>query len=115
MADPIITTTLVLMYFITPPAKPSGQSKEVQESKAVWTLQSTDHIETQDSTHCVLYAKKLLAAVRPVNTMTLRRIACVLTEMGQELLRASNRQADLRNARSPHPDHPGHRSKHRFA
>ncbi len=72
MADLITTTTLVLMYFITPPAKPSGQPKEVQEAKAVWSLQSTAHIETQDSTHCVLYAKKLLAAVRPVNTMTLR-------------------------------------------
>ena len=49
MADPL-TTTLVLMYFITPPAKtPPGESKEIRESKAVWTLQSTDHIETEDS------------------------------------------------------------------
>lgn len=72
MADPL-TTTLVLMYFITAPAKTQpGESKEIRESKAVWTLQSTDHVETEDSTHCVLYAKKLLAAVRPVNTLTLR-------------------------------------------
>jgi hypothetical protein len=72
MADPL-TTTLILMYFITAPAKiPPGEKKEDQESKAVWTLQSTDHVETQDSRTCVLYAKKLFAAVRPVKTMTLR-------------------------------------------
>lgn len=73
MADPLTTTTLVLMYFITQPTKiPMDESKEVQESKAVWTLQSTDHIETPDPRTCVLYAKKLLAAVNPVNTLTLR-------------------------------------------
>ena len=72
MADPL-TTTLVLMYFITPPAKiPPGQSKVDQEAKAAWTLQSADHIDTPDSTACVLYAKKLLVAVNPVNTLTLR-------------------------------------------
>jgi hypothetical protein len=40
------TTTLILMYFITPPAKiPKGETKVIQESKVAWTLQSTDHIE----------------------------------------------------------------------
>lgn len=69
----VFTTTLVLMYFITPPAKiPTGESKEIQESKAAWTLQSTDHIQTKDSTTCVLFAQKLLAAIQQVNTLTLR-------------------------------------------
>jgi hypothetical protein len=72
MADPF-TTTLVLMYFITPPAKiPTGEIKEIQEAKAAWTLQSTSHIETPNSTACVMYAQKLMAAVNPVNTLTLR-------------------------------------------
>jgi hypothetical protein len=71
MAD-VFTTTLVLMYFITPPANHKGEPKETQEAKAAWTLQSADHIETPDSTACVLYARKLLAAVNPVNTLTLR-------------------------------------------
>src|SRR5262245_34293175 len=73
MADPLTTATLVLMYFVTPPQKvPPNMSKEDWEAKAVWTLQSTDHIEMADSTTCVAYAVKLLAAVDPVRTMTLR-------------------------------------------
>jgi len=64
MADFITTTTLVLMYFVTPPSKiPPGESKVDQESKVVWTLQSTDHIVTPDSAACVQYAVKLFAAV----------------------------------------------------
>src|SRR5436309_14116114 len=56
MADPL-TTTLVLMYFVTPPAKLlPGETKEIFEARVPWTLQSTDHIETQDSIHCVTYA-----------------------------------------------------------
>lgn len=73
MADPLTTTTLVLMYFITPPAEiPKGQSKIIQESKAVWTLQSADHIDTPDAPTCITYAQKLMAAIDKVNTLTLR-------------------------------------------
>jgi hypothetical protein len=72
MADPL-TTTLVVMYFVTPPAKLlPHEEKETFEARVPWTLQSTDHIETEDSVHCVVYAKKLMIAVRPVNTVTLR-------------------------------------------
>src|SRR6267142_2120173 len=72
MADPL-TTTLVLMYFVTPPAKlQPHEDKATFEARVPWTLQSSDHIETQDSIHCVTYAVKLLAALDPVNTVTLR-------------------------------------------
>jgi hypothetical protein len=74
MADPITTTTLVLMYFITPlpPTKPPKVPKEEWEAQVVWTLQSTDHIVTPDERTCFLYAQQLLATVAPVKTMTLR-------------------------------------------
>lgn len=72
MAD-ALTTTLVLMYFVTPPAKLlPHEDKATFEARVPWTLQSSDHIETEDSVHCVTYALKLLAALDPVNTVTLR-------------------------------------------
>lgn len=101
MADPL-TTTLVLMYFITSPAKiPPGQSKEVQESKAAWTLQSTDHIETKDSKTCFLYAKQLFATVRPVNTLTLRPYCLCPDGDGDKLCYAPITDKKIAETRGP--------------
>jgi len=101
MADPF-TTTLVLMYFITPPAKiPPGQSKVDQEAKAAWTLQSADHIDTPNSTACVLYAKKLLAAVNPVNTLTLRAYCLCPNGDGDKKCYAPILDPQIAEAREP--------------
>ena len=72
MADPI-TTTLVVMYFVTAPTKLSSQMpKEKWEPKVAWTLQSTNSIETPDAATCVSYARQLFSVVREVDTMTVR-------------------------------------------
>src|SRR6516165_10263051 len=105
MAD-LLTTTLVLMYFVTPPAKiPLGEPKAVQESNAVWMLQSTSHIETPDSTTCFIYAKKLFAAINPVNTMTLRAYClCPHGDGDKKCYAPTNAQiTELRGGTGPAP------------
>jgi len=57
MADPL-TTTLVLMYFITAPAKNSAgrESKEIRESKSSLDIAiERTTLRRRTSTHCVLY------------------------------------------------------------
>lgn len=72
MADPI-TTTLVIMYFVTAPTKLAAQMpKEKWEPKVAWTLQSTNTIETVDAKTCISYARQLFSVVREVDTMTVR-------------------------------------------
>ena len=72
MADPF-AVTLVLMYFTATPAKMADPNdKYKREATAVWTLQSTEQIETPNSAVCVSYAVKMLKTVKPVNNLTIR-------------------------------------------
>lgn len=69
----IFPTTLLLLFFVVPPAHvPPGESKVVQETKGVWTLQSTSQIQTQNPDMCISIAKKMMKEVDPVNTLTVR-------------------------------------------
>ncbi len=66
-------TTLLLLFFIsTPTQDPTGQPKLVQETKAVWTLQSTSEIQTPDPSVCADLANQMIAEFNVVNTVTLR-------------------------------------------
>jgi hypothetical protein len=66
-------TTLLLMFFITPPAKvPMGEHKVDQEKKVVWTLQSTSQIQTPSPEVCLDLGNKMISEVDPVNNLTIR-------------------------------------------
>jgi hypothetical protein len=75
MADAagVFPTTLVILYFITPPAAiPPGELKKDQEINATWTLQATSQITTQDPVMCASLAKLMIAEFDPVNTVAVR-------------------------------------------
>jgi hypothetical protein len=75
MADAagVFPTTLLILYFITPPAHlPPGESKKDQEINATWTLQATSQITTQDPITCASLAKLMIAEFDPVNTTAVR-------------------------------------------
>jgi hypothetical protein len=86
MAEPLTTTTLtatvatakfpttlLLLFFVTTPTQdPMGQPKLVQETKAVWTLQSTSEIQTPDPNVCAQLGNQMIAEFNVVNTVTLR-------------------------------------------
>jgi hypothetical protein len=77
MAEPttggVFSTTLLLLYFITPAANvPAGETKDVQEKKAIWTFQSASQIELSDPDICTSTALQMMDEIRPVRTMTVR-------------------------------------------
>jgi hypothetical protein len=75
MADAagVFPTTLLILYFITPPAHiPLGESKKDQEINATWTLQATSQITTQDPIMCASLAKLMIAEFDPVYTTAIR-------------------------------------------
>jgi hypothetical protein len=60
-------TTLLLLFFITPPA--NGPKIE---STSFWTHQSTSQIQTQDPDMCTKIALDMINEVKPVKTLTVR-------------------------------------------
>ena len=60
-------TTLLLMFFVTPPA--IGPKNE---SASFWTLQSTSQFQTQDPEMCTKIAVDMINEVKPVKTLTVR-------------------------------------------
>ena len=58
---------LLLLFFVTPPA-PGPK----QESKKVWTLQSTSQMEMDNSDACHRIGKAMINYIKPVATLTVR-------------------------------------------
>lgn len=63
----VLHTTLLLLYFVTPAA--NGPK---DETKRIWTLQSTSTIETPNATACVTLGKKMIKDIVPVANLTVR-------------------------------------------
>lgn len=77
MAEPtsaaLFPTTLLLLYFITPAANvPTSETKDAQEKKAIWTLQSSSQISLPDPDTCISTALQMMAEIKPVRTLTVR-------------------------------------------
>jgi hypothetical protein len=58
---------LLLLYFITPPAP--GKK---DETKRVWTLQSTVQMELENSDACHRIGNRMIEYAEPVATLTVR-------------------------------------------
>lgn len=76
MAEPtagLFPTTLLLLYFITPAVNiPSGENKDAQEKKDIWSFQSSSEIQLPDPDTCTSTALQMMAEIKPVRTMTVR-------------------------------------------
>jgi len=73
----ILPTTLLLLYFIAPATKGLKD-----ETKVVWTLQSTVQIQFKSPEACRRIGMQLIDDIEPVVTMTVR--AYCLCEDGNE-------------------------------
>lgn len=72
MAD-ILPTTLLLLYFIAPPAHvEKGDTKTTLEAKSVWTLQSTVRLDFKSPDACKKIGLKMIDEIEPVTTVTVR-------------------------------------------
>jgi hypothetical protein len=69
----ILPTTLLLLYFITPPAElKKGETKSAFEARSVWTLQSTARLDFSSPEACKKIGTRMIDEVEPVTTLTLR-------------------------------------------
>jgi hypothetical protein len=70
---PDFTTTLLILYFVTPAVNvPKGETKVDFEKKAVWTLQSTSQVTLENSALCADMGTKLINQFNKVYTITVR-------------------------------------------
>jgi hypothetical protein len=73
IAKNILPTTLLLLYFITPPAElKKGETKTQFEARSVWTLQSTVRIDFNSPDACKKIGTKMIDELEPVITLTVR-------------------------------------------
>ncbi|MGJ5136319.1 hypothetical protein [Bradyrhizobium oligotrophicum] len=97
MATPTLSTTLVIMYFVTTPVHvPDGESKKIQEQNANWTLQTTSQIQTEDPDSCLSIGIKMAKEFEVVNTSTVR-LYCICPK-GATALVCLNREEKIRAA-----------------
>jgi hypothetical protein len=72
-------TTLLLLFFVTPPA--NGPKNE---TTSFWTLQSTSQFQTQDPDMCTKLAYDMMNEVKPVKTLTVRAYCLCPTGNGTD-------------------------------
>jgi hypothetical protein len=73
VAKNVLPTTLLLLYFITPPAEiKKHETKSHFEARSVWTLQSTVRLDFNSPDACKKIGWKMIDEVEPVTTLTVR-------------------------------------------
>jgi hypothetical protein len=73
VAKNLLPTTLLLLYFVTPPAElKKGETKSQFEARSVWTLQSTVRLDFNSPDACKKIGTKMIEEIEPVTTLTVR-------------------------------------------
>jgi hypothetical protein len=95
-------TTLLLLFFVTTVTQnTTGEAKRVQETKSVWTLQSTSEIQTPDPSVCADLANQMIAEFDIVNTVTVRAYCLCPVGDGKNICMNSQGAEAQANERRP--------------